>query len=315
MPRPLMAPPELLHTDLTGRRYVVTGANSGIGRVTASQLVAQGADVTLAVRRPDDARSVAAELDGPGSVDVVALDLGDLASVRRCADTLLAADRRIDGLLNNAGVMNTSEGRTKDGFETQIGINHLGHYLLTELLLDRLRASAPSRVVNVSSCYHDVAQKRTGEVVLDDLHFERRAYDGWKAYAQAKLANVLHARALAKRLDGTGVTAVSLHPGWVRTRLIRHSLPVWAQDTILRPFLRAAGMIEPWEGAQTSLYTLLAPEVEEHPGAYFSQIGRYRDRALDGGGWPMRSPNPQVHDDGLVDALDAHSRQLVGPAA
>lgn len=313
MPNPRMCPSELLDRDLTGRHYIVTGANSGIGLTTTRQLAEQGATVTLACRRPEEGRDLAAGMARAGERVVVRrLDLGALASVRSFAEEVLETGEPVHGLINNAGVMNTPEGRTADGFETQIGVNHLGHVLLTELLLDRVRSSAPARIVNVSSCYHDVAMKRKGEVDLDDLHFERRAYDGWAAYAQSKLANLLHARALAARLEGSGVVAVSLHPGWVRTRLARSSFPLWVQNIVLRPLFRWRGMIEPWEGAQTTLYTLLSPEVENHSGAYFSQLGWYRDSGLNGGGWPMRSPNPHAHDDDLAMALDKHSRQLVG---
>ena len=218
----------------------------------------------------------------------------------------------LHGLVNNAGVMNTPRGKTKDGFEVQLGTNHLGHYLLTELLLDALAKAAPSRVVIVSSCFHDRAQGREGRIDFDDLHFERRPYDGWAAYAQSKLANVLHAQALAARVRDRGITAVSVHPGWVRTRLIRSSIPVWAQDSLLRPFLQLAGMIEPCEGTQTTLYAILAPEVVEHPGAFFSQLGVYRERRCNRGGWPMESPNPAAHDRAAATRLESVSRALVG---
>jgi len=153
---------------------------------------------------------------------------------------------------------------------------------------------------------------REGHIDFDDLQFERRKYDGWEAYAQSKLANLLHARQLAKRLAGRGVTVASVHPGWVRTNLIRSTMPLWAQDMVLRPVLRLAGMIEPWEGAQTSLYALLSPDVDAHSGAYFSQRGMYRDKAANEGGWPMRSPNPHAHDDAAAERLYAVSRKLVG---
>lgn len=312
---PLLCAPELLSQDLSGRRYIVTGANSGIGLVTAEQLAKQGAAVTLACRRISEGQALAQRLAATrGSVEARALELGDLSSVRAFAAGFLRNHDQLHGLVNNAGVMNTPEGKTKDGFETQIGVNHLGHFLLTELLLDALKASAPARVVNVSSCYHDIARGRKGAVDLQDLHFEARPYDGWAAYAQSKLANVLHARGLARRLDGTGVTAVSLHPGWVRTRLIRHSLPLWMQDVVLKPIFRMFGQIEPWEGAQTTLHALLSPEVQGQGGAYLSQTGYYRDKTLNKGGWPLVSPNPNVHDDTLVHALEDHSRGLVGLA-
>jgi NAD(P)-dependent dehydrogenase (short-subunit alcohol dehydrogenase family) len=208
--------------------------------------------------------------------------------------------------------MNTPFLKTKQGYEIQFGTNHLGHYLLTELLLPHLQKSAPARIVNLSSCFHDKAMGREGRIDFDDLHFERRKYDGWVAYGQSKLANLLHAKQLAKRLGGIGVTAVSVHPGWVRTNLIRESMPVWLQDVLLKPIFRLAGMIEPWEGAQSTLYALLAPEVEKHNGAYFSQLGIYREKEATKGGWPLKSPNPHAHDETSAERLDVVSRQLVG---
>lgn len=315
MPRPLMCPPELLAQDLTGKTYVVTGGNSGIGLVTVETLAKQGATVVLACRRPAEGERERARIAASGAkgvVEVAALDLADLSSVRAFAEKFLASHDALHGLVNNAGVMNTATGKTRDGFEVQLGTNHLGHYLLTELLLPALERGAPSRVVILSSCYHDVAQGREGHIDFDDLQFERRPYDGWAAYAQSKLANLLHARSLAARVRDRGITAVSVHPGWVRTNLIRGSMPVWLQDTVLRPFLHLAGMIEPWEGTQSTLYALLAPEVVKHPGAYFSQLGMYRDKRMNKGGWPMSSPNPEAQDDAVAARLEARSRELVG---
>jgi len=313
--RPKMCDPELFTKDLSGKRYVVTGANSGIGFECTKQLAKQGADVVLACRRPAEGEKAAAEIraESPsGTIEVRELDLGSLDSVRAFAEAFTRDHDRLDGLLNNAGVMNTDEGKTQDGFETQLGINHLGHFLLTELLVETLKASAPARIVIVSSCFHDKAQGREGEIHFDDLHFDERSYDGWEAYAQSKLANVLHAKELAKRLEGTGVTTASVHPGWVRTNLIRHTMPTFMQDYLLRPILGLMGMIGPWEGAQTSLHALLADEVPEHSGSYFSQRGIYRDKAKNRGGWPMESPNPQAHDDQVAGRLYEKSRELVG---
>jgi NAD(P)-dependent dehydrogenase (short-subunit alcohol dehydrogenase family) len=317
MPTPLMCPTNLLTLDLSGRTFIVSGGTSGSGLVTVGHLARQGAQVVLACRRTDEGERARAQVlsEGvPGSVEVSALDLASLDSVRTFARAFLASHDSLHGLVNNAGVMNPPKGKTKDGFETQLGTNHLGHFLLTELLLPALTRGAPSRIVNLSSCYHDVAMGRKGFIDFDDLHYERRKYDGWEAYAQSKLANLLHARQLARRLAGTGITPVSVHPGWVRTRLVRSSMPLWAQDYLLRPFLRMAGMIEPWEGAQTTLFTLLSPEVPSHSGAYFSQLGLYRDRSANKGGWPLRSPNPQANDDGIAERLDLVSRVLVGIA-
>ncbi len=315
MPKPLICPPELLSRDLVGTTYVVTGGNSGIGLVTVEQLAKQGARVVLAARRPAEGERARAAIVGRGvrgAIEVAELNLASLNSVRAFASKLLSVHDAVHGLVNNAGVMNTPRGTTADGFETQFATNHLGHYLLTELLLPALRRGAPARIVNVSSCYHDKAQGREGRIDFDDLHFERRAYDGWEAYAQSKLANVLHARQLARRLEGVAITTASVHPGWVRTNLIRHSIPTWVQDYVLRPALRLGGMIEPWEGAQTTLYALLAPELES--GAYYSQVGFYREKAATKGGWPLRSPNPHAHDDAAAERLDRVSRELVGLA-
>lgn len=310
-----MCPPELLSKDLSGKTFIVTGGNSGIGLVTVGQLAKQGAHVVLACRRTAEGEKARRDIEASGAkgkVEVAALDLASLDSVRSFAAGFLAKHGELHGLVNNAGVMNTPAGKTKDGFETQLGTNHLGHFLLTELLLDALRAGAPSRVVNLSSCFHDVAMGRKGHLDFDDLQFERRKYDGWAAYAQSKLANLLHARGLAKRLEGSGVTVASVHPGWVRTNLIGASMPVWVQDYLLRPVLSLSGMIEPWEGAQTTLFALLSPNVPEHTGAYYSQTGRYRDKSANGGGWPLVSPNPEANDDALAARLDTESRRLVG---
>jgi len=214
------------------------------------------------------------------------------------------------GLVNNAGIMNSPFGRTKDGFETQFGTNHLGHFLLTELLLDALKTGAPSRIVNLSSSFHEYAMGRKGEIHFDDLNYQRRPYDGWDAYAQSKLANLLHAKELARRLKGTDVTCVSVNPGWVRTNLVRVPLPVWIQNLFI-PLLHMAGMIEPWEGAQTTLHALLAPEVAQQSGAYYSQKGLYRDKKARKGGWPLHSPNPVAHDDMVARRLWEESAALV----
>lgn len=295
--------------------FVVTGANSGIGVVSANQLAKQGATVIYACRRVGEAEKAIAALrqEHPKvKASARALDLADLASVREFAEGLLNEHDALHGLLNNAGVMNTSKGaRTKDGFDMQFGVNHLGHFLLTELLLDALKKGAPSRIVNVSSCYHDKAQGREGKIILDDLHFEERKYDGWEAYAQSKLANVLHVNELAKRLEGTQVTAVSVHPGWVRTDLAKHTVPLFVQNA-LRHVLRLLGMIEPWEGAQTSLHALLNDKIDA--GAFYSQTGMYRDKACNKGGWPLTSPNPHAHDAEMATALWNKSAELVSSA-
>jgi len=197
--------------DLTGRTAVVTGANSGIGRVTALELARAGAAVTLAVRDVSKGRAAAEGM--VGDVTVRRLDLADLASVRAFAE---ATDGSVDLLIDNAGVMATSERRTTDGFELQIGTNHLGHFALTNLLLPRVT----DRVVVVSSGLH-----RNGRIDLDDLNGERRRYRPWAAYSQSKLANLLFVLELERRLTaaGSAVRAVAAHPGYAATDLQRRT--------------------------------------------------------------------------------------------
>lgn len=317
MYRTLRCDPKLFEKDLQGRTYIVTGANSGSGLATVTQLVRQGAHVVAACRRVQAGTEATEHLGSErGSVEVRTLDLGSLASVRRFVAEFASTHTRLDGLVNNAGVMNTPEGRTEDGFETQLGTNHLGHFLLTELLLDTLKASAPSRIVCVSSVAHVGIRKELGEICLEDLQFERRPYDGLRAYTQSKLAVVLYARHLATRLEGTGVSVFSVHPGWIRSNLVKHMAPTWVQNVVLRPFSGLLGMMSAEDGAQTQLHCLLDDVAPKHSGEYYSQNSiLYPDKSNRPGGWPMRSPNPHVYDDELAEALFRASRELVGYAA
>ena len=198
--------------DLTGRTAIVTGANSGIGRIAARDLARAGARVVLAVR--DTAKGTAAAATMTGSVEVRELDLASLASVRAFADAWDGG--AVDLLINNAGVMVPPLGRTADGFELQFGTNHLGHFALTNLLLEHVTG----RVVNVSSTAH-----RFGKIDFDDLNWERRAYKRWAAYGQSKLANLLFTAELQRRLEAAGsdVKANAAHPGYAATNLQFHS--------------------------------------------------------------------------------------------
>ncbi len=199
---------DLPHLD--GRTFLVTGANSGLGLAAARALGAAGAHVVLAVR--DLARGQSAAAGIPGSTDVRGLDLADLGSVREFAE---AWEGDVDVLINNAGVMATPESRTADGFELQIGTNHLGHFALTNLLLPRIT----DRVVTLSSGAH-----RMGRIRFEDLHFER-GYSSWRAYGQSKLANLLFTLELQRRLTeaGSPVRALAAHPGWAATNLQSHT--------------------------------------------------------------------------------------------
>lgn len=201
--------------DQTGRVAVVTGANSGIGFKAAHHLVAKGATVVMACRNLEKARIARARLPADANVRIVELDLGSQASVKKAAGEILAEYPRLDLLLNNAGIMWLEEGRTEDGFERQFGINHLGHFTLTGLLLPALRDVPGSRIVTVSSIAH-----RAGRIHFDNIHLEGQ-YGRQRAYAQAKLANLMFAVELDRRLQraGTQTRSLACHPGIASTNL------------------------------------------------------------------------------------------------
>jgi NAD(P)-dependent dehydrogenase (short-subunit alcohol dehydrogenase family) len=207
--------------DQDGRTALVTGANTGLGFCVAAALAAKGATVLLACRDQRKGEEAAAKIDASGrgaATEVVRLDLASLDSVREAAAQVRSGHDRLDLLVNNAGVMALARADTADGFELQIGTNHLGHFALTGLLLDRLLVAPGSRIVTVSSLAH-----RYGRVKLDDLQSSRR-YSGHTAYAQSKLANLLFALELERRLAAAGAQAASLaaHPGYASTGLFRH---------------------------------------------------------------------------------------------
>ncbi len=206
--------------SMAGKTVVVTGANSGIGKATAEALAGAGARTVLTARSETSGREAVADIrrsTGSDDVELVLFDLADLDSVRRGAADLLERCDRIDVLVNNAGLILSERTETKDGFEATFGINHLGPFLLTTLLLDRIIASAPARIVNVSSTAHRSARRGLD---FDDLQSTKR-YTGMQAYGRSKLANILFTTELARRLEGTGVTANAVHPGTVATGFAR----------------------------------------------------------------------------------------------
>ncbi len=301
--------PELLEKDLSGKVYVITGATSGIGLATARQLLKQNAHVVAACRRPEAGKVVLRSSRDGGTWEVVALDLADLSSVRRCAAAILMRYDRLDGLVNNAAVSSVSYTETKQGIETHFGVNHVGHFLLTELLLDTLKASAPSRIVVLSDAAHAGSPMERPTLHLDDPKWERRVYSAVEAYAQSKLATLIYARALALRLKDTGVTTVSAHPGWTATNLNSNRLKSILLGP-LSPFLRLLGTSD---GAQTTLHCLLDDKVRHHAGEYFSQSSiLYRDPEYRDGGWPTDSPNPNVYDNRLMARIVEESKRLAG---
>ncbi|CAN2387626.1 alcohol dehydrogenase (NADP+) activity [Pristimantis euphronides] len=250
---------------MRGKTVIITGANSGIGRAAAAELLRLEARVILACRDLERGLEAAAELErteAGGEVLVKLLDLSNLRSVRRFCQEVLKEEPKLDVLINNAGVFQCPYTKTEDGFEMQFGVNHLGHFLLTHLLLPLLKSSAPSRIVVVSSKLY-----KYGEINFDDLNSETH-YSRSSAYSRSKLANILFTRELSRRLEGTGVTVNVLHPGIVRTNLGRHiNIPVLVKP--LFNVLSWAFFKSPVEGAQTSVYLASSPEVEGVSGKYF----------------------------------------------
>ncbi len=258
----------MANMDMSGKTCIVTGANSGIGKQTALALAGMGAHVVMVARNRERGEAALGDVkraSGSEKVDLLLADLSSQASIRQLAAEILAKYPAIDVLVNNAGAMHTSRSVTVDGIETTWATNHLNYFLLTHLLLDRIKASAPARIVNVSSRAHG-----RSTINFDDLQFER-GYSIMRCYGQSKLANVLFTYELARRLEGTGVTANCLHPGVVRTGFGKNSSgPL---GTIVSGGARVAGLffIGPAKGAETSIYLASSPAVEGVSGKYFSR--------------------------------------------
>ncbi|XP_058830719.1 retinol dehydrogenase 12-like [Topomyia yanbarensis] len=255
-------------TRCDGKVILITGANTGIGKETAQELLKRGGKVYIACRSLQKATQAKKELmeeTGELDIHVRELDLSSLESVRNFAKRFLAEEPRLDILINNAGVMACPKTLTKDGFEMQFGVNHLGHFLLTNLLLDRLKASAPSRIVNLSSLAH-----KFGQINKDDLNSEK-SYSELGAYNQSKLANLLFTKELAKRLEGSGVTTYAVHPGAVYTDLQRHfgTLFFLLDNFVVRSLMQFT-FKTPKEGAQTSVYAALDEDLSNKTGRYYA---------------------------------------------
>ncbi|MFB7873657.1 SDR family NAD(P)-dependent oxidoreductase [Nocardia sp. NPDC056064] len=247
--------------DQHGRRFVITGANGGLGEVVTRTLAARGATVIMACRDVDRAREIARRL--PGDISVAALDLADLADVRRFA----AECGEFDVLINNAALMNVPFARTADGFEKQFGVNHLGHFALTGLLLDRIR----DRIISVSSISHGW----TKALPLDDLRFDHRRYSRHAAYPESKLATLMFGRELQRRLRESGSTlrSYAVHPGIAPTGLVaRTQTPL---DYVAEPFIRLVGQSRT-AAAQSMLYAATAPDAD--PDVYWGPTRLFNTR-------------------------------------
>ncbi|XP_053290407.1 dehydrogenase/reductase SDR family member 13 [Pleuronectes platessa] len=270
---------------MAGKTVIVTGGNTGIGKATALHLARRGARVILACRNRDKAQAAIADIQQEtGSTDVLymLLDLASLKSVRCFTETFLKTEGRLDLLINNAGLV--ADGRTEDGFGIEFGVNHLGHFLLTCLLLDRMKEAGGGRVVTLSSMAH-----RWGHIDFEALAEDKHLGTGWyswqffMAYCNSKLCNVLFTHELAKRLKGTNVTCYSVHPGVVRTELSRY-VGLW-QKIFIEPIARLL-FLDPEAGAQTTLHCALQEGIEPLSGRYFFCCGvqevcaRARDDAV-----------------------------------
>ena len=263
---------------MTGKRVLVTGGNTGIGKWTAIGLAERGAAVVVHARSPEKGRAAVEEIRRRArgaEVELVLADLSSLADVRRLAAEVRDRWDRLDVLVNNAGLISSRRLETADGFESTFAVNHLAPFLLTNLLLDRIVESAPARIVTVASRAH-----LRGALDFDDLDC-RRAYDPMDAYGRSKLANILFTRELASRLQGSGVTANCLHPGVVRSDFGAGGELAGVMGIgwrLMQPFL-----LSPRQGAETSIYLASSPDVEGTSGEYFDRrrVARTSSQARD----------------------------------
>lgn len=252
--------------ELSGKTVVVTGGYSGIGLEAVRALAAKGARIFVPVRSPHKAADSLASIS---NVTTLAMDLGDLASIRDFAERVRAATQSLDLLINNAGIMACPETRVGPGWEAQFGVNHMGHFALTKALMPLLQTTPGARVVALSSTGHKLSDIR-----WDDIHFRNTSYDKWQAYGQAKTANALFANALSRRLRDTGGLAFAVHPGGIFTPLQRH-LP--KEEMIALGWLgpdgepseqAKAGFKTPEQGASTTVWAATSPALAGKPGVY-----------------------------------------------
>lgn len=255
----------LANLDLTGKRVLITGGSGGLGAEGARAMARKGAMVIVTARNQSKAQGMAEQFHSSTGIAIAieALELGSVASIRRCAHHLTKTYGQLDILINNAGVMACPPALTEDGFELQFGTNHLGHFLLTNLLLGNLADGG--RIVSLSSYAHQISP-----VVFDDIQFKHRAYHKWLAYGQAKTANALFAVGLNARLKHRGIEAFSVHPGAVKTDISRHRSP---EDEVMSRQMEESGQVQfksLGAGAATSVYAATAPELTGHGGAYLA---------------------------------------------
>lgn len=277
---------------MNGKVCMVTGATAGIGEVTALELAKRGATVIVVSRSRERCESTTArikQVTGNSQIDFLVADLSSQAHIRQAAEDFKARYQRLDVLVNNAGAFFMNRRESKDGFEMTFALDHLSYFLLTQQLLDMLEDSAPARIVNVSSDAH-----RGGTINFDDLNSKRK-FSGWKAYSQAKLANILFTYELDRRLKGKGITSNTLHPGFVASQFAKNN------GALSRAVMPVAHLFAktPQQGARTSVYLATSPEVEGISGQYFVDEK------------PARS-SPISYDQSIASKLWQVSAEMVG---
>ncbi len=256
--------------DLSGKNALVTGANTGIGQETARVLALRGAHVIMACRNLEKAEQARQSIlksaggrIGDSQIDLLELDLNSLAKTRQSAEEFSRRNIPLHLLINNAGIMIPMERRTEDDFEAHLGINHLAHFLFTNLVMDSLQAAEAARVVVVSSSAMGMA---TLTPALEDLNWKKRKFSGFRSYGDSKLMNLMFARELNRRFETKGVVANALHPGLIATELARdQSLPFMFMGIFMLPFMKSVP-----QGAATTLYVATSPEYEHRGGLFFS---------------------------------------------
>jgi NAD(P)-dependent dehydrogenase (short-subunit alcohol dehydrogenase family) len=279
--------------SMRDKTVVITGATSGIGEVAAVRLAEQGARIVFVAREEGRAKATMAALAKANASAAHAMHLADLSLIaeqKRVARAIAAAEPRIDVLINNAGALFNRRIETKEGLEKTFALNHMGYFTVTHLLMDKIKTIPGARIVSVSSSAH-----RRGHVDFDDLQY-KSGYGGFAAYSRSKLCNILFTRALAKRLQGSGVTANCLHPGFVATRFADQSGGIIQRLVAVG---KSFGAISPEEGAKTITYLASSPEVANVTGEYFYQ---YR----------IDTPIPEARNDAEAERLWQASEKIAG---
>lgn len=277
---------------MNGKIVLLTGGNDGIGKATAIGLARMGATVVIACRNMEKAEKALLEIQkesGNSNIHTLPLDLASFDSIRQCAQLFQAKYNKLDVLINNAGLFTSKLQLTKEGYELQFGVNHLGHFLLTQLIFPQLQAAESPRVVNVSSVGH-----YQGKLNFNNLRGENPKYFGWNAYTRSKLANVLFTREFARRYPN--ITCNALHPGGVRTRIATKDAS-WLVRTVWNALTYR--MVSEEQGAQTSIYLASSPQVATVTGTYFNEIQQ------------MKAPSALAQDDVLAKKLWEYSEVAI----